>query len=108
MEFTEGTAYTKLSDTRSDLRAYGFDTFQVVLKSLTQIDNMMNAVNDLINGVNCSVMIKKGLGSLLATMCSFDPENFSLLSSLLEISFYQLLVTYLAMFGVCCGCCYRR
>jgi len=69
---------------------------------------MMNAIEDLVSGLNCSVMIKKGLGSVLATTCSFDPENFSLLSSLLGISFYQLLVTYLAMFGVCFGCCYNR
>lgn len=69
------------------MRAYGFDTFQLVIKSLTQIDDMLSAVDDLVNGINCAVVIKKGLGSVLATMCSFDPDNFSMLSSLLEISF---------------------
>jgi len=48
---------------------------------------MLSAVDDLVNGINCAVVIKKGLGSVLATMCSFDPDNFSMLSSLLEISF---------------------
>jgi len=79
-----------------------------VVKSLIQIEALFEGVNKLVNGLNCSVVIKKGLGSVLATMCSFDPDNFSMLSSLLEISFYQLIVTILAMFGVCCGCFYRH
>jgi len=58
-----------------------------VLKSIDQLDKMMTAIQDLVDGLNCSVIIKKGLGSFLATTCSFDPKNFSMLSSLLEISF---------------------
>lgn len=76
-----------------------------MLKSLTQIDAMVAAVDDLVSGLNCSVVIKKGLGSVVASMCSMDPENSSMLSSLLEISFYQFIVTIFAMFGVCSGCC---
>lgn len=79
-----------------------------MLKSVDQLDKTVTAIHDLVSGLNCSVIIKKGLGSFLATTCSFDPNNFSMLSSLLDISFYQLLVTYLAMFGVCFGCCYDR
>jgi len=55
--------------------------------SLTQLDAMVAGVDELVNGLNCSVVIKKGLGSVLATMCSLDPENFSALSAILEISF---------------------
>lgn len=54
---------------------------------------MVGAVNDLVAGTNCSVVLKKGLGSVLASLCSFDPDNASLLSSLLSISFFQLLIT---------------
>lgn len=86
LEYVEGSA-VELKDTRSDLRAYGFDTFSYVIKSMAQIDRMMDGVQSLLNGTNCSVIIKKGLGSLLAAMCSFDKDNFSMLSSLLEISF---------------------
>jgi len=89
------------------LRAYGFDTFQIIIKSFDQIDKLLSSVDGLINGSNCQVIVKKGLGSVLSTMCSFDADNLSMLSSLLEISFYQLMVTFLAMFGVSFGCCYR-
>lgn len=64
-----------------------------MLKSLSQLDLIKTAIDDLIDGTNCSVLLKKGLGSVIASMCSFDNNNPSMLSSLLEISFFQLLIT---------------
>lgn len=69
---------------------------------------MSLAVTDLVSGTNCSVLLKKGLGSVLSAMCSFDPENPSLLSSFLDISFYQLLITVLVSLGIFFSFCFKR
>lgn len=75
---------------------------------LPKFQEVYDAFIGLKDGVNCAVILKKGLAVVLDSLCAFDPENPSLLSALLEISFFQMFITILVTFGVCCGFCWKR
>jgi hypothetical protein len=75
---------------------------------LPQFQSVYDSFIELKDGINCAIILKKGLGAVLASLCAFDPKNPTLISSLLELSFYQLFITIIVTFGVCCGFCWKR
>lgn len=89
--------------TRSDLRALGYDLQTPYATLGTAITTLQNNISSLVNGVNCSLIITKGVNLILDNMCATGAENPTIMSGILAVSFYQMMITLLVMFAVCCS-----
>lgn len=54
---------------------------------MTKIDSMKSGFLDVVDGLNCSLLISKGMTLILDTLCKTDPVNPTLMSGVLSVAF---------------------
>lgn len=98
---------TTYHTTRSDMRAQGYDGMTSQNTMVVLIQSLNTAFLNMLNGVNCTIIISQGLEYILSTMCKID-KNPTLLGGVLSLTFQQTMITILVMFAACFGFCFKR
>jgi len=56
-------------------------------KVVQDINGVLPVFSQVVNGMNCSILVNKGLNLILDSMCALDPKEPTLIGGMLSLAF---------------------